>query len=164
MKNLLIFLLISTTSLAQNKKKQINMLNFRVDSLNGVLSVTRDNSVKEISILNDKIKELSSEINELKISNNNLTNENVKLKKDLKVLSNKSLELEVKLKIANAKLANSSWSYDTICSQVTHTCYYYQSCVPYFISSTQNDSIRKKINSLVRELSFKIPAIMSNED
>ena len=67
MKNLLIFLLISTTSFAQNKKEQIEILNFRVDSLNTVLATTRDNSAKDISILNDKINNLQAENNKLKL-------------------------------------------------------------------------------------------------
>lgn len=138
MKNLLIFLLISTTSLAQNKKEQINMLNFQVDSLNGLLSVTRDNSVKEISILNDKIKEISEVVNALKVelttlqasnielSKGNeklktdlgeLSKENDKLKTDLGELSKKKLELEAKSNANTEKtiyqLLQGTWqSYD----------------------------------------------------
>jgi FtsZ-binding cell division protein ZapB len=118
MKNLLIFLLISTTSFAQNKKEQIEILNFRVDSLNTVLKTTRANSAKDISILNDKIKEISEEVTALQgelttlqASNNELSKgneklktdlgelskENDKLKTDLGELSKKKLELEAKL-------------------------------------------------------------------
>ncbi|MDC1403624.1 hypothetical protein N8328_04390 [Crocinitomicaceae bacterium] len=155
MKNLLIFLLISTTSFAQNKKEQIEILNFRVDSLNTVLATTRDNSAKDISILNDKIKKVRDELTNLQTSNNKLTKENDILKLDLGELSKENDKL---------KLGNSSWSFDTIHAKVTHSCYYYVSSFPYFISSTQNDSIRKKINSLIRETSFKIPSIMQNGD
>ena len=70
MKNLLIFLLISTNSFAQNKKEQIEALNHSVDSLNTVLATTRDNSAKDIRELNDKIKkvdvpDLSDSIDEI---------------------------------------------------------------------------------------------------
>ena len=112
MKNLLLFLLISTTSFAQNKKEQIEILNFRVDSLNTVLATTTDNSDKDISSLNDKVKEISDEVTALKSDltnlqtsnvkltkeNDKLTNENDKLKTDLGELSKKNLELEAKLK------------------------------------------------------------------
>jgi regulator of replication initiation timing len=89
MKNLLIFLLISTTSFAQNKKEQIEILNFRVDSLNTVLATTRDNSAKDISILNDKIKKVRDELTNLQTSNNKLPKENDKLKTILGELSKK---------------------------------------------------------------------------
>jgi hypothetical protein len=99
MKNLLIFLLISTTSFAQNKKKQIEILNFRVDSLNTVLATTRDNSAKDISILNDKIKKVRDELTNLQIqtSNNKLSKENDKLKTDLGELSKQTSFKTVKI-------------------------------------------------------------------
>ena len=110
MKNLLIFLLISTTSFAQNKKEQIEILNFRVDSLNTVLATTRDNSDKDISLLNDKIKEISEEVTALKsdltnlqTSNNKLSKENEKFKTDLGELSKKNLELEAKVQAVELK-------------------------------------------------------------
>ena len=114
MNNLLIFLLISTTSFAQNKKEQIEILNFRVDSLNTVLSATKDNSVIDINLLNYKIKEVTDELTALQASNRELSFENdklkfdlgelsiknEKLKTDLEELSKKKLELEAK---SNAK-------------------------------------------------------------
>ena len=93
MKNLLIFLLISTTSFAQNKKEQIEALNHSVDSLNTVLSITRDNSAKDIRELNDKIKEVRDEVTTLQTSNNKLSKENEMLRGDL---VRKNLELEAK--------------------------------------------------------------------
>lgn len=110
MKNLLIFLLISTTSFAQNKKEQIEILNFRVDSLNTVLSATRDNSTKDISVLNDNIKEISNEVTALKsdltnlqTSNNMLTSENIKLKTDLTGINLKLSQLTEYLSIQKAQ-------------------------------------------------------------
>ena len=103
MKNLLLFLLISTTSFAQNKKEQIEILNFRVDSLNTVLSATRDNSTKDISVLNDNIKEISNEVTALKSDLTNLQTSNNKLKTDLEELSMKNLELEAKLEAVELK-------------------------------------------------------------
>jgi regulator of replication initiation timing len=97
MKNLLIFLLISTTSFAQNKKEQIEILNFRVDSLNTVLATTRDNSAKDISILNDKIKKVRDELTNLQTSNNKLSKENDKLKTDLGELSKQTSFKTVKI-------------------------------------------------------------------
>ena len=105
MKNLLIFLLISTTSFAQNKKEQIEALNHSVDSLNTVLATTRDNSAKDIRELNDKIKKVRDEVITLKVdliyiqtSKTVMKKENDKLKTDLGELSMKNLELEAKLK------------------------------------------------------------------
>ena len=122
MKNLLIFLLISTTSFAQNKKEQIEILNFRVDSLNTVLATTRDNSAKDISLLNDYIKKvertaLKSDLTNLQTSNNKLSKENEKFKTDLGELSKKNLELEAKLEAVElektsfktVKIGNQVW-------------------------------------------------------
>ena len=113
MKLLFTFILLSSVCLGQSKKEQIITLNKRVDSLNTVLSTTRDNSVKDISSLNDKIKEISAEVTALKsdltnvqTSNNKLTEENDKLKTDLGELSRKNLELEGKLKILEDKADN----------------------------------------------------------
>jgi uncharacterized protein (TIGR02145 family) len=118
MKNLLIFLLISTTSFAQNKKEQIEILNFRVDSLNTVLATTRDNSAKDIILLNDKIKKVRDELTNLQTSNNKLTKENEKFKTDLGELSKKNLELEAKLEAVElektsfktVKIGNQVWT------------------------------------------------------
>ena len=118
MKNLLIFLLISTTSFAQNKKEQIEILNFRVDSLNTVLATTRDNSAKDIRELNDKIKKVRDELTNLQTSNNKLSKENEKFKTDLGELSKKNLELEAKLEAVElektsfktVKIGNQVWT------------------------------------------------------
>ena len=112
MKLLITFLLISGVCFGQNRKDQIESLNKSIDSLNTVLSTTRDNSAKDIGSLNDKVKEISDEVTALKSNltnlqtsnvkltkeNDKLTNENDKLKTDLGELSKKNLELEAKLK------------------------------------------------------------------
>ena len=118
MKLLFTFILLSSICFGQSKKDQIEALNKSIDSLNTVLATTRDNSAKDISSLNDKIKEvtdevtaLKSELNTLQSSNNKLTKENEKFKTDLVELSKenekfktdlgelskKNLELEAKL-------------------------------------------------------------------
>ena len=105
MKLLFTFILISSVCFGQSKKEQIEGLNKTIDSLNTVLTTTRDKASKDIGGLNDKIKEISDEVTALKsdltnlqTSNNKLTNENDKLKTDLGELSKKNLELEAKLK------------------------------------------------------------------
>jgi hypothetical protein len=106
MKNLLLFLLISTTSFAQNKKEQIEAINHSVDSLNTVLATTRDNSLNEISSLRDKIKEVTEELTKYQASGSKMMKENEKLKFDLEELSKKNLELEAKLKATEVELIN----------------------------------------------------------
>ena len=104
MKLLITFLLISGVCFGQNRKDQIEALNKSIDSLNTVLSTTRDNSAKDISSLNDKIKEVTDEVTALKsdltnlqASNNKLSKENEKFKTDLEEMSKKNLELEGKI-------------------------------------------------------------------
>ena len=104
MKLLFTFLLLSSVCFGQNRKDQIEALNKSIDSLNTVLATTRDNSAKDISLLNDRIKEVTDEVTALKsdltnlqASNNKLTKENEKLKTDLGELSKKNLELEGKI-------------------------------------------------------------------
>jgi hypothetical protein len=61
-------------------------------------------------------------------------------------------------------LLKSDWSVDTLTAKVVHTCYYYYSHFPYIIKSPLSDTNRKKVNEKIREISFKVPAIMSNVD
>jgi hypothetical protein len=151
----ILFFIFSLTLNAQSKKEQIIELNVRVDSLLNSLTVLKNKSDVTIAKLNEQISICKTDIrnlnNELDYINKNLEKKNIELD-----ITRKSLEL--------AKLVNSSWFFDTIHVKVTHSCYYYESDFPYIISSTSNDSIRKKINKLIRETSFKIPAIMQNED
>ncbi|MDA7803608.1 hypothetical protein N8987_03435 [Crocinitomix sp.] len=83
MKLLITFLLLSSVSFGQSKKEQIIALNTSIDSLNTVLSTTRDNASKDINLLNDKIKEILDEVTALKT--------------DLEEMSKMNLELEGKI-------------------------------------------------------------------
>jgi uncharacterized protein (TIGR02145 family) len=124
MKLLFTFLLLSSVCFGQSKKEQIEALNHSVDSLNTVLATTRDNSDKDIRVLNDKIKKVTDEVTTLKgeltnlqTSNNKLTKENEKFKTDLGELSKKNLELEAKLEAVElektsfktVKIGNQVW-------------------------------------------------------
>ena len=106
MKLLFTFILLSSICFGQSKKDQIEGLNQSLDSLNIVLSTTRDNASKDIGGLNTTIDGLNSEIAQLKndvssleLSTAKLTTDNDKLKLDLEEMSKKNLELEAKLKI-----------------------------------------------------------------
>ena len=90
MKLLFTFLLLSSVCLGQSKKDQIEGLNKTIDSLNIVLATARDNSAKDISSLNDKIKVVSEEVTALKGDLTNLQTSNNKLKTDLAELSKRA--------------------------------------------------------------------------
>ena len=107
MKNLLLFgvLALCLNSYGQSKKQQIVALNYSIDSLNVILSITRNEAAKDIGGLNKTIGDLSKEIAQLKSDVSSLekdkaklTRENEKLKTDLEDMSKKNLELEEKLK------------------------------------------------------------------
>ena len=104
MKTLLLsltFILLSSVCFGQSKKAQIIALNNSIDSLNTVLTNTRDDSAKEIGSLNYKIGEISNEVTTLKSDLTNLQTSNIKLKTDLGELFKKNLELEAKMKDVN---------------------------------------------------------------
>ena len=101
MKVLFTFLLLSSVCFGQSKKDQIMALNKSIDSLNTVLSTTRDNSAKDIGGLNSELAQLRSDVSSLESSATKLTSDNEKLKLDLEEMSKKNLELEVKLKDMN---------------------------------------------------------------
>lgn len=129
MKSLLLLtaLFVAGVSFGQSKKEQIDILTNRVDSLNTVLSTTRDNASKDIGALNSTIDGLNSEIAQLKndISTlessvstlekdkSKLTRENEKLKTDLEEMSKKNLELEAKLSV-NFDFSNGKFSENII--------------------------------------------------
>ncbi len=100
MKKLLLFgvLALSINAFGQSKKEQIVALNYSIDSLNTVLSTTRDKSSKDIQGLNYEIAQLKSDVSSLESSTTKLTNENEKLKLDMDEMSKKNLELEAELK------------------------------------------------------------------
>ena len=110
MKTLFTFLLLSSVCLGQSKNAQIEGLNKTIDSLNIVLSTTRDNASRDIGALNTTIDGLNSEIAQLKndvssleSSTTKLTSDSEKLKLDLAEMSKKNLELEAKLKAIEAE-------------------------------------------------------------
>jgi hypothetical protein len=77
---------------------QIIDLNKRVDSLNTVLSTTRDNAAKEANTLNATNKKITDELTDLQTSYAKATEEIEKLKTDLGELTQQNLELEAKMK------------------------------------------------------------------
>ena len=122
MKNLLLFwtLALCLTSYGQSKKQQIVALNYSIDSLNVVLSITKNNAAKDIGRLNKTIGDLSKEIAQLTIEveslessvsalekdKSNLARENEKFKTHLEEISKTNMELEAKVKILNNKIAS----------------------------------------------------------
>ena len=119
MKLLFTFLLLSSVCFGQNKKEQIIALNKSIDSLNTVLSTTRDKASKDIGAsdstidgLNSEIAQLKNDVSSLESSTTKLTSDNEKLKNDLEELSKKNLELEAKLKaieVKTVKIGNQLW-------------------------------------------------------
>ncbi len=111
MKKLLLFgvLALSINAFGQSKKEQIVALNYSIDSLNTVLSTTRDKSSKDIQGLNSEIAQLKSDVSSLELSTTKLTKENEKLKLDLEEISKRNLELEAKLKVVNEKQNENKW-------------------------------------------------------
>jgi hypothetical protein len=93
MKNVLIFgaLALCLNSFGQSKKEQIAALNYSMDSLNVILSTTRNKAAKDIGELNTTIEDLNQEIAQLK-------SEVISLKLDLAEMSTTNVELEAKLK------------------------------------------------------------------
>ena len=93
MKNLLLFgaLALCLNSYGQSKKEQIAALNYSMDSLNVVLSTTRNKAAKDIGELNTTIEDLNQEITQMK-------SEIISLKLDLAEMSTTNVELEAKLK------------------------------------------------------------------
>jgi regulator of replication initiation timing len=122
MKNLLLFwaLALCLNSYGQSKKEQIAALNYSMDSLNVVLSTTRNKAAKDIGGLNTTIEDLSKEISDLKRDLSELessvstlkkdkmilTSENEKFKTDLEEISKTNVELEAMVKILNNEIAS----------------------------------------------------------
>ena len=122
MKNVLLFgaLVLCLNSFGQSKKEQIAALNYSMDSLNVVLSITRNKAAKDIGGLNTTIEDLSKEISDLKRDLSELessvstlkkdkmilTRENEKFKTDLEEISKTNVELEAKVKILNNEIAS----------------------------------------------------------
>ena len=190
MKLLFTFLLLSTVCIGQSKKEQIEGLNKTIDSLNTVLSTTRDNSAKDIGSLNDKIKEVTDEVTALKSdltnlqSSNNklskenekfktdlveLSKENEKFKTDLGELSKKNLELEAKLKNIELKTNTINkligyWSLPQYCCHKNNTCNDNESAGLYDINFfvIYFDSLKYELHISVYENDFTILSFETN--
>ena len=172
----ILFFLLNASLIAQSKKEQIIDLNYKIDSLT---LITQSNKEKIIS-LNFKIDSLVFSFTDLKRNSDaTISKQNVQISasviaiKELNIevdvlkinLNKKNIELDsIKKSLELAKIEEERLFFDTINAKVTYNCYYYESDFPYIISSTTNDSIRKNINLLIREASFKIPSIMDNQD
>jgi len=89
-------LTFALNSLSQSKKEQITALNYRVDSLNAVLSATRYNAAKETTELTKEINVLKRNVTELENNNVKSATEIDKLKTEidtLKSLNEQNMDL-----------------------------------------------------------------------
>ena len=88
MKNLLLFgvLALCLNSYGQSKKQQIVALNYSIDSLNVILSITRNKAAKDIGELNTTIEGLNTTIEGLNTTIEVLSEEISDLKRDLSEL------------------------------------------------------------------------------
>ena len=130
MKNLLLFgaLTLCLNSFGQSKKQQIEALNYSIDSLNVVLSITRNKAAKDIGELNTTIEglnttiedlseeisdlkrdlsELESSVSTLEKDKSKLALENEKFKTDLEEISKKNSDLEAKMELYKTTLRDS---------------------------------------------------------
>ena len=130
MKNLLLFwtLALCLTSYGQSKKQQIVALNYSIDSLNVVLSITKNKAAKDIGRLNKTIGDLSKKIAQLKSDVSSLessvstlekdkaklTHENEKFKTYLEEISKTNMELEAMVKILNNEIASKKRDIDSL--------------------------------------------------
>ena len=138
---LIIFSLIGFSNNAQSKKEQIKKLNYQVDSLFNSIDQLITKHEKASSILNEELTK--AKINE------------TALKYELEKLTNKLEQITIQ---------SNRLSIDTIEARETHTCYYYISRFPHIVSSQFDDTTRKKVNNLIRQISFMIPSVMQNRD
>ena len=137
MKNLLLFgvLALCLNSYGQSKKQQIVALNYSIDSLNVILSITRNKAAKDIGELNTTIEglnttieglnttiedlseeisdlkrdlsELESSVSTLEKDKSKLALENEKFKTDLEEISKKNSDLEAKMELYKTTLRDS---------------------------------------------------------
>jgi len=170
MKLLFTFLLLSSVCFGQSKKEQIETLNHSIDSLNTVLSTTRDNSCKDIGRLNTTIDGLNSEIAELKsdvssleLSTTKLTKENSRLQTDLEDMSKTNLKA-IDARLNPIKKLIGYWSAPQWCCHFTNeNCD--ESAGLYDIEFIQFsfDSLKLEASISVYENTLTIIAVESNE-
>ena len=170
---LFLLMLLPFTYSAQSKKKQIALLKYKLDSLNIVFVNLKNESELSISTLNSDLKKsvstnktLSSElencINDKKSVYEKLNAELTNVKKQKTKLTDELDSLSRLLEIE--KNNKSIFKFDTIESEKTYTCYFYTSKYPHLISAPLSEAERLKINTLIKEMSFKVPAVMQNND
>ena len=156
---LIIFILFVNLCFSQSKKKQIEILNRKIDSLNQRTIDFESQFLKTKSDLTDT----KSLFEKLKENNELLFNEKNKLETELLKKSNLLNILQDSISLLRNNTVK-KLLFDTIHSDIIHKCYYYSGEFPYIISSLQNDSIRKEINKLIQETCFKIPSVMANQN
>lgn len=83
----------------------------------------------------------------------------ISCKSDSKVNTKETLVLN-----ENIKPETEKYTFETIKDSVTFTCYYYKSEYPKINNSESKNPNVENINNLIRDCSFQIPAIMSNEN
>ena len=102
------FLLLIELTNAQSKKKQIEILNSRIDSLNQIVS-TRDNTISEkntqVNALNSTKASLENAISELNSNISKLTAEIQTCTGDSKIQKEEIANLKVQLKVKTDSLA-----------------------------------------------------------
>ena len=154
---------------AQSKKKQIALLNYKLDSLNNIFINLKNASELTISTLNSDLKksastnknlnsELENCINDKKSVYDKMNTELTNVKKNKNKLTDQLDSLSLLLEIK--KNNKSIFKFDTIECVKTYTCYYYTSNYPYLISSPFSEHERLKINQLIKKMSIEVPAIM----
>jgi hypothetical protein len=156
----LVFLFLNNSIVySQSKKKQIELLNRMVDSLNQ-RAIDFENQFLKIK---SDLTNTKSLFENLKENNQLLIDENKKLETEFFIKSNLLNILQDSINILRNN-SSKKLLYDTIHSRIIHKCYYYDGDFPYIVSSPQNDSVRKEINKLIQETCFKIPSVMSNRN
>ena len=159
---LFLLMLIPFTNNAQSKKKQIALLNYKLDSLNNAFININSDLKKSASMNKNLSSELENCINDKKSVYEKLNAELTNVKKQKTKLTDELDSLSRLLEIE--KNNKSIYKFDTIESKKIFTCYYYTSKYPYLVSSPLNEPERLKINELIREMSFKVPAVMRDND
>ena len=159
---LILLMLIPFTNNAQSKKKQIALLNYKLDSLNNAFININSDLKKSASMNKNLSSELENCINDKKSVYEKLNAELTNVKKQKTKLTDKLDSLSRLLEIE--KNNKSIYKFDTIESEKTYTCYFYTSKYPHLTSAPLSETERLKINTLIKEMSFKVPAVMQNID
>jgi hypothetical protein len=164
--------LVQNVSFSQSKKKQIEALNFKIDSINQVIAKERitqkttissfenqdAKSKQKVDSLNIEIKtveyQISAELNEKQKKEQEI----LRLKNEIKV-QNDSLESLILSQIVK-------WEIDTLNAPPKNTrCFSFRNQPFLFINSAPvEDSIIKTINSGLEKLKSKIPELINGAE